>query len=133
MAEALTPQCPLQEDGRMTELDTPAFHEITDAIRLMRERLESGQGTAQDAMCRLSLTMAEELHFLLDKARDAASWYRSATAKPDHHANVVLYIEGRYQLAQYDTKERRWYVADGKPIDAAAWTGYWTPIPEFTE
>jgi hypothetical protein len=55
--------------------------EINEAVDLMRDRLESGQGRRTDAMCRLSLTMSEALlsHIRtleeeLARMRDSMHW-----------------------------------------------------------
>lgn len=41
--------------------DAAEMDDIRDSVRDMRARYESGQGTLRDAMCRLSLPMAERL------------------------------------------------------------------------
>ena len=43
--------------------------DIDDAIRLMRERMDTGQGDCTSPMCRLSLAMSERLRSALAEAR----------------------------------------------------------------
>ena len=47
----------------------PSMDDIREAIRLMRIRLESGQGLAHQAMTRLSLVMSEALLAECDRLR----------------------------------------------------------------
>lgn len=67
------------------------MREIAESVRLMRGRLETGQGSLQSAMCRLSLPMSEAL---LD-ARDSALAGESAAL--EEVARLRAVIDGHWK------------------------------------
>lgn len=81
-------------------MDNARLTEIRESIRDMRSRLESGQGTPQSAMCRLSLTMSQELLVALDAATEKAlSYDLDAGAISKREADAVELVELRAQVA----------------------------------
>ncbi len=98
-------ECTLALVKEMTE-PHPILQEIGEAITQMRARLESGQGNASDAMCRLSLTMAEVLWKERERTWDSAAGARRVLNLLDERVALLKgtslnpscapYFEGRH-------------------------------------
>lgn len=85
------------------------LEDVRDAIRLMRQRLESGQGRADQAMCRLSLSMSEFLLARIDERED------DMHVRIRHGYDKTVADCWRARVAELECELERW--RHGAPVE----------------